>query len=122
MNRLWDDLGFAIWFAGLGYLVLWPVSASGSSGAHYDAALFCPAPGVSELLDALCRAPHPLTLLPALHVLGVFSVGLAALRLLCRGLGCIRRARASRYPRAGGDAGAAATEVAATGLAAGQGA
>ena len=23
MNRVWDYIGFAVWFAGLGYIVLW---------------------------------------------------------------------------------------------------
>ncbi len=99
MNCLWDYVGFAIWFAGLGYLVLWPLSASGSSGDLYGAALLCQAQAASGLVSALCRAPHPLTLSPALHALGAFALLAAVLRLLCRGLGCARRARAARVVR-----------------------
>ena len=27
MNRVWDYIGFAVWFAGLGYIVLWLVGS-----------------------------------------------------------------------------------------------
>lgn len=44
MNRVWDYIGFAVWFAGLGYIVLW-----------------------------LFGSPEHLTLPPALRVIGVAS-------------------------------------------------
>ena len=28
MNRVWDYIGFAVWFAGLGYIVLWLFGSS----------------------------------------------------------------------------------------------
>src|SRR5664279_2953398 len=53
MNRVWDYIGFAIWFAGLGYIVMW-----------------------------LLGSPDHLTLPPALHAVGVASATLVPLRLL----------------------------------------
>jgi hypothetical protein len=53
MNRVWDYLGFVIWFVGLGYIVLW----------------------------LLGMADHPM-LSPALHAVGVLSAAFLAVRLL----------------------------------------
>ena len=44
MNRVWDYVGFAVWFAGLGYIVMW-----------------------------LLSSPDLLLLPPALHALGIAS-------------------------------------------------
>ena len=33
MNRVWDYIGFAVWFAGLGYIVLWLGRLARSSDA-----------------------------------------------------------------------------------------
>jgi hypothetical protein len=54
MNRLWDYAGFIGWFAGLGYIVLWPITGSA----------------------------HPLELPPGLHVLGLLSALFVTTRLL----------------------------------------
>ncbi len=91
MNCLRDYVGFAIWFAGVGYIVLWPLSASGASGALFGASIVCHAPTAPGVLAALCRAPHPLTLSPPLHVLGFATAVAVTLRLVCRGLRCARR-------------------------------
>ena len=53
MNRVWDYIGFAVWFSGLGYIVLW-----------------------------LLGSPDHLTLPPALHAVGVASEMLVPVRLL----------------------------------------
>jgi hypothetical protein len=95
MNRLRDYVGFAVWFAGLGYMAIWPLSASGSGGALFGASVLCHAPASFGVLAALCRAPHPLTLSPTLHVLGLLAAIAVVLRLACRALGCARRARAA---------------------------
>ncbi|MGH6663877.1 MAG: hypothetical protein ACREB2_03085 [Pseudolabrys sp.] len=63
MNRIWDYVGFAVWFAGLGYIVLW---------------LF----GSSEQL----------ALSPGLHAVGVAAATFVPLRLLLRAVGHRRRA------------------------------
>ena len=93
MNRLRDYVGFAVWFAGLGYMAIWPLSASGTSGALFGAPLLCRAPTAFGLLGVLCNTPHPLTLSPTLHVLGLLSAIAVALRLACRALRRMRRAR-----------------------------
>jgi len=95
MNRVRDYVGFAVCFAGLGYLAIWPLSASGSGGALFGAPILCHAPAPFDALAALCRAPHPLTLPPTLHVLGLLSAVAATLRLACRALRRTRRARAA---------------------------
>jgi hypothetical protein len=53
MDRVWDYLGFVIWFTGLGYIVLW-------------------------LLGKFDRPVLP----PALHAVGLMAAIFAALRLL----------------------------------------
>jgi hypothetical protein len=70
MNRVWDYIGFAIWFAGLGYIALWAVGSPeqltlspGLHAAGVGAAAFVP---VRILMHAVSRrrlaaqnAPHP---------------------------------------------------------------
>ena len=53
MNRVWDYIGFAVWFAGLGYIVMW-----------------------------LLGSPDHLMLPPGLHALGVASAMLVPVRLV----------------------------------------
>jgi hypothetical protein len=98
MNRLRDYVGFAVWFAGAGYVAIWPLSASGTSGALFGAPLLCHTPPAFGLLAGLCHTPHPLTLSPTLHVLGLASAIIVTVRLACRALRRIRRARASEAP------------------------
>jgi hypothetical protein len=64
MNRIRDYAGFIGWFAGLGYIALWPVTGTYSV--------------------------HPLELPPGLHLLGLLSAAFVAARLLVH---AIRRAR-----------------------------
>jgi hypothetical protein len=70
MNRVWDYISFAVWFAGLGYIALWAVGPSeqlmlspGLHAAGMGAAMFVP---VRLLMRAVSRrrlaaqnAPHP---------------------------------------------------------------
>jgi hypothetical protein len=55
MTRVWDCISFAIWFAGLGYIVMW-----------------------------LLGSPGHLVLPPALHAIGVAAAMLIPVRLLLR--------------------------------------
>ena len=55
MNRVWDYIVFAVWFAGLGYIVVW-----------------------------LGGSPVHLMLPPALHAVGVAAATLVPVRLLVR--------------------------------------
>ena len=55
MNRVWDYIGFAVWFAGLGYIAMW-----------------------------LFGTPGQLALSPGLHAVGVASAMFVPVRLLLR--------------------------------------
>ncbi len=90
MSRIRDYSGFAIWFAGLGYIALWPISSLDSSGRPFGASLFCPG-HASGVLNLLCNSAHPLQLPPGLHALGFVSVLFIAARLLTRALQRLRR-------------------------------
>jgi hypothetical protein len=95
MNRLRDYLAFAVCFAGLGYIAMWPLSVNGNTGALFGASIFCRAPA-PFVLAVLCRGPHPLTLSPTLHVLGALSAAAFGVRLLYGALCRALRARAAR--------------------------
>lgn len=81
MNRIRDYIGFAIWFAGLGYVALWPVTSPDSDGRPFGASIICHDVSLS-VLDLLCNSAHPLQLPPNLHALGLMSALIVALRLL----------------------------------------
>jgi hypothetical protein len=89
MNRTKDYIGFAVRFAGLGYIVLWPLSSPDGSGKLFGASLVC-RDGAFALMDLLCHLPHPLRLSPALHAVGFLSALFVIARLL---LWAIRRVR-----------------------------
>jgi hypothetical protein len=102
MNRIKDYTGFVIWFAGLGYIVLWPVSSPDLSGRPFGASIIC-RDGTLGLLDSLCNSAHWLQLPPALHAIGSLSAIVVTVRLL---LYAVRRWRRT--------AGAGAAEAPAT--------
>jgi hypothetical protein len=71
MNRVWDYIGFAVWFAGLGYIAMW-----------------------------LFGSPDHLMLPPGLHVIGVASAMFVPVRLLLRAVGARRHAaHTAAHPR-----------------------
>ncbi len=90
MSRIRDYSAFAIWFAGLGYMALWPISSLDAEGRPFGAALFCP-DRASGTLNLLCSSAHPLQLPPGLHALGCVSALFVAVRLLSRALRRSRR-------------------------------
>ena len=81
MNRIKDYIGFAIWFAGLGYIALWPITSPDMGGKPFGAFIIC---GDTPLgaLDFLCHSALPLQLPPNLHVLGFLSALFVMVRLL----------------------------------------
>ncbi len=83
MKLVRDYLGFAVWFAGIGYIALWPL-AEGVNGVPFGGLYVCRA----GILSFLCDFDPPLTLPPALHVLGALSatvvIGQLAYRMLRR--------------------------------------
>ena len=54
MNRIRDYTGFAAWFAGLGYIVLWPLTSPDLGGKPFGASIFC-RDGSPSLLDLLVQ-------------------------------------------------------------------
>ena len=83
MNRCRDYFGFAMWFAGIGYAVLWPLSAIGKGGHPFGASIVC-GDARGALVAALCELPHPFALPVGLHVLGLAAVLLVAARVSLR--------------------------------------
>jgi hypothetical protein len=107
VNRIRDYSGFAAWFVGLGYIVLWPLTSPDFSGKPFGASIFC-RDGSPSLLDLLCNSAHPLVLPPALHAIGFLSAAFVTVRLLLHAVKRSRRtaggvatdasARAARMP------------------------
>lgn len=97
MDRLKDYVGFAVRFAGLGYIVLWPLTTPNAAGQLFGASIVCRA---HSLLDWLCNLSHPLTLPPALHVIGMLSAVSVTVRMLFIALRRSRRIDAAPAPGA----------------------
>jgi len=95
MNRIKDYSGFAIWFAGLGYIVLWPVTSPDLGGKPFGASIFCRDVSLG-VLDLLCNSALPLQLPSNLHVLGFLSALFVAVRLLMYAIKRSRRAVGTR--------------------------
>ena len=91
MNRIKDYAGFVGWFAGLGYIVLWPITAADLGGKPFGASIFC-YDGASSLTDLLCNSAHPLHMPPSLHALGFLSAAFVTIRLLLHAIRRTRRA------------------------------
>lgn len=98
MNRCRDYCGFVIWFAGIGYAALWPLTANGASGHPFGASVVC-GDGSRGLLAPLCHLQHPFTLPVGLHLLGFAAAILLAVRLFRRLMRHLRP-RASIVPTA----------------------
>jgi hypothetical protein len=81
MNRIKDYSGFAVCFAGLGYIVLWPLTSPEIGGRPFAASVFCHGDSPSAL-DWLCHSVHPLQLSPGLHAVGILSAIVVMTRLL----------------------------------------
>jgi hypothetical protein len=83
MDRCRSYFSFAVWFAGIGYVVLWPLTANGDSGYPFGASVVCGRAN-GGALAALCGLPHPLTLPVGVHVLGFSAAMLVTVHLLSR--------------------------------------
>ena len=94
MSRLRDYLGFSVWFIGLGYAVLWPLSTPGD-GELFGAALVCH-DRVGRALDLVCAWPHPMRLSLGLHATGALCAVLAMVHLCALAVRRARRLRAAR--------------------------
>jgi hypothetical protein len=91
MNRIKDYTGFAAWFVGLGYIVLWPLTSSELGGHPFGASVMCH-DNTPELLDFVCNSTHLLSMPPGLHALGFMSAIFVTTRLLISGAKRSRRA------------------------------
>jgi hypothetical protein len=81
MNRVKDYLQFTVWFVGLGYLALWPLTAHDNGMAAFGAAFIC---GGHSLINMICDPAHALRLSPGLHLIGTMSAACVIVRLLLR--------------------------------------
>lgn len=104
MNRIKDYTCFAACFAGLGYIVLWPITANEMDGEAFGAAIFC-RHGLFGLLDFVCGSNHPLRMAPGLHAIGFMSAIFVAMRLL---VSAAKRSRCAVRARRSASASAAA--------------
>lgn len=94
MNRVTDYIRFAILFVGLGYIVLWPLTAHDDAIAALDMSLLCgPLLGTEHLI---CRPENALRLSPGLHLLGSLSAACVMVHVLLRQFHRARRARAGQ--------------------------
>lgn len=93
MDRARDYINFAVKFVGLGYVALWPLTVTGTSGDVFGAAVICGG-RLGAALAGVCRLPHVLRLSLGLHVVGALCAALVLLHFA-------RLAwRARRKPRA----------------------
>ena len=83
MNRVREYSGFAVWYAGLGYFVLWPLSSPDPSGRRFGASILCGDDGPGPL-EFLCSSAHPLTLPPTLHAVGFLAALVVVAQLVLR--------------------------------------
>jgi hypothetical protein len=98
MDRVRAYINFAVWFIGLGYIVLWPLTVHDSGIATLEASFICGGRSFAQL-DMLCNPAYPLRLSPGLHLVGLVSVVCIVLRLLLRQVRRSRRALIALTPR-----------------------
>ena len=89
MERCKEYFCFALWFAGIGYAVLWPLAAVGDGGRLFGASFICS--GARGFTAALCGLPHPVSLPLGLHLMGSAAAIAVGMRLCWR---LLRRVRA----------------------------
>jgi hypothetical protein len=99
MNRIKDYGVFIGWFAGLGYIVLWPLTASEMGGRSAGASIVCRDSSLSAL-DLLCNSSPSVHLPPGLHALGFLSALFVMIRLVLYALRRSRRAVGRNEPAA----------------------
>ena len=83
MNRVRDYIQFVICFVGIGYMVLWPLTAHDVRIALFSVASSCHAPAV-RLIAVSCQSSHWLRLTPGLDLLGLASAVCVLVRLVLR--------------------------------------
>ena len=94
MLRLKEYAQFAVWFAGLGYVVLWPLIALDLDNAGAGNSVLCQL-GTAAISESLCQVARPLALPPPLHVAGMLAAVLVSVQLLMAGLRMARERQAA---------------------------
>ena len=82
MNRVIEYIRFAVWFVGLGYIVMWPLTAHDNALVQLEASLVCGR--TFGLKDLMCDPHAVLHLSPGLHLIGLLAAIGVVLRLLLR--------------------------------------
>ena len=90
MNRVRDYVQFAVWFTGLGYIALWPLTARDNDIARLSADFVC---GDAPLrhVDWICNPSYALHFSPGLHAIGMISAVCVVVRVLAHHLRRSRR-------------------------------
>jgi hypothetical protein len=99
MNRIKDYTCFAACFVGLGYIVLWPITANELNGEAFGASVVCH-DGSFGIMDFICSSSHPLRMAPGLHAIGFMSAVFVTTRLLYSAVKRSRLASRARGPAA----------------------
>ncbi len=86
MNRVQDYSRFAVWFTGIGYIVLWPMTAQ--DGGIAAMPLVCGQ--AFTLSDFICAPRVGLPLSPGLHLVGMMSLTFVVMCLALRPLRSLR--------------------------------
>ena len=110
MNRIKDYTCFAACFAGLGYIVLWPITANELNGEAFGASILC-RDGSFGLMDFVCSSSHPLRMAPGLHAIGFMSAIFVTTRLLLSAVKRSRRAVRARRSVAASASASSAVEI-----------
>jgi hypothetical protein len=90
MNRARDHISFAVKFVGLGYIALWPLSVTNTTGIVFGADFVCGG-RLGAAVDTLCHLPHPFRLSLGLHIVGAAFAAAALLHLTALALRSRRR-------------------------------
>jgi hypothetical protein len=96
MSRVKDYAQFAAWFAGLGYVVLWPLITLDHDGVPFGSPLLCRP--VATLFALACDPAHAPVLPGSLHALGLVCAIFLTLHLVV-----MARQRSVRRRIASGD-------------------
>jgi len=99
MNRIKDYTCFAACFVGLGYIVLWPITANELNGEAFGASILC-RDGSFGIMDFVCSSSHPLRMAPGLHAIGFMSAVFVTTRLVYSAVKRSRRAARAGRPAA----------------------
>ena len=97
MNRVQDYMGFALWFVGLGYMALSPLTAHDNGLAAFDLIFVCDRRFFAA--ELICPSHGALHLSPGLHLVGLLGSAWVLAGLVLRPVRRWRRSRAAVHDR-----------------------